>query len=133
MTISPSDASRVAVYRLDGSMPIWGGDLNSCFLGADPSNGGNSEAMGPDVNRVSSERCRPSGSRAQRPPGSAARAALLAAASDEDPGGDDVGWRGAEEEPQPRRRGRRGEATELIGRHRDGAGRTFHHHGDVGR
>src|SRR5215204_2543233 len=45
MTISPSDVSRVAVYRFDVSMPIAGADLKSCCLGADPSNGGNSEAM----------------------------------------------------------------------------------------
>src|SRR3954452_21584932 len=49
MTISPSDVSSVAVYRFDGSMPICGGDLKSCFLGADPSNGGNSEAMAPTL------------------------------------------------------------------------------------
>src|SRR4051794_17870681 len=55
ITISPSDVSRVAVYRFDGSMPISGGDLKSCFLGADPSNGGNSEAMGPDVNAQSGQ------------------------------------------------------------------------------
>jgi hypothetical protein len=30
-----------------GSMPIGGALLNCCCLGADPSNGGKSEAIGP--------------------------------------------------------------------------------------
>jgi hypothetical protein len=46
----PIEVSIVAVYRFVGSIPISGGEVNFCCLGADPSKGGKVD-MGSDASR----------------------------------------------------------------------------------